>query len=124
MFEIPTLSLPIQWQLGTTKVANYLQKHMYMNTLWTSLIENEARFVYRFMRDYRFASLFENVALQSLKSFFQLKDQVDICLYLTEDTALRHAGLKPSQCTLSPISTHFIRLMNNFHQTNMRQYEQ
>ena len=56
----------------------------------------------------RFASLFEKVVSRSLKSFFQLKDQVNICINLKEATALHHsnelAGLKPSRCTLSPIS--------------------
>jgi hypothetical protein len=60
----------------------------------------------------RFAILFENVVLRSLKSFFQLKDQVNICIKFTGATALRHstklAGLKSSQCTFSPIPGHFI----------------
>ena len=42
------------------------------------------------MRD-RFALLFENVILWRLKSFFQLDDQVDIRLYLTEATVLYHS---------------------------------
>ena len=45
-------------------------------------------------------SLFENVVLGSLKSFFQLDFQVDISLYLTKATALHHSreldGLKLS----------------------------
>ena len=68
-------------------------KHMYMNTLWKSLVENEAHFVleyplYKSMRD-RLASLFENGIVQSLKPFFH---QVDIHLYLIEATALRHSN--------------------------------
>ena len=69
-----------------------------------NVVENEAHFVlecplYNSIRD-KFQSLFENVVLGSLKSFFQLDHQVDISLYLTEATALRHsrelAGLTPS----------------------------
>ena len=37
-----------------------------------------------------FPSLFDNVVPRSLKSFFQLHQQVDISLYLTEVTALKH----------------------------------
>ena len=40
----------------------------------------------------KFPSLFENVVLGSLKSFFQLDNQVDINLYLIEATALRHSS--------------------------------
>jgi hypothetical protein len=36
----------------------------------------------------KFTSLFENVVLGSLKPFFQLDHQVDISLFLKEDTAL------------------------------------
>ena len=36
-------------------------------------------------------SLFKNVILGSLKSFFNLDHQVDINLYLTEATSLRHS---------------------------------
>ena len=47
-----------------------------------------------------FPSIVENAVLWSLKSFFQSGHEVDIRLYLTEATALRHskelAGLKPS----------------------------
>ena len=58
------------------------------------IVENEAHFVlecplYNSIRD-KFQSLFENVVLGSLKSFFQLDHQVDISLYLMEATALRH----------------------------------
>ena len=56
--------------------------------------------IYNTKRD-KFPSLFENVVLEGLKSFFQLDHQVDISLYLTEvATALCHsrelAGLKPT----------------------------
>jgi hypothetical protein len=48
----------------------------------------------------KFPSIFENVVLESLKSFFQLDDQVNIRLYTTEATALCHSrkliGWKPS----------------------------
>ena len=48
----------------------------------------------------KFPSLFENVALGSLKCIFQLDHQVDITLYLMETTACRDAkelaSLKPS----------------------------
>ena len=106
-------------------MTNYLQKHMYMQTSWKSLVENKAHnFVLKYpvcksMSD-KFAPLFENVVLRSLKSFFQLKDQVDIRLYLTDSqaTTLHHSnellGLKPSRCIVSPISIHFISLLNNF----------
>ena len=56
----------------------------------------------------KFPSLIENVVLGSLKSFFQLDQQVDINHYLIEATVLRHSrelvGLKPSRCALNPIS--------------------
>ena len=46
------------------------------------------------------SSLYENVVLGSLKSFFHLDHQVDINLYLMEATTLRHSkelvGFKPS----------------------------
>jgi len=69
-----------------------------------NVVENEAHFVlecplYSSIRD-KFQSLFENIVLGSIKSFFQLDHQVDISLYLTEATALRHsrelASLTPS----------------------------
>jgi len=60
-------------------------------------VKSEAHFV---LECPKFPSLFESVVLESLESFFQLDHQVDISLYLTEVTALRHskkiAGLKPS----------------------------
>jgi hypothetical protein len=77
-------------------------------------VENEAHFVLEcplcnHVRD-KFPSLFENVVLENLKSFLQLNHQVDINLYLTKATALRHSrdlvDFKPSWCTFSPIS-HF-----------------
>ena len=56
----------------------------------------------------KFQTLFQKIILGSLKSFFQLDHQVEISLYLTEATALRHSwklgGLTPSWCTFSPIS--------------------
>ena len=63
--------------------------------------------------------LFGNVVLGSLKSFFQLDHQVDISLYLTEATALRHcrelANLKLLWCIFNPISLHgFMDFKINF----------
>jgi hypothetical protein len=46
--------------------------------------------LHNFIRD-KFALLFENVVLGSLESFFQLDQQFDISLYLTEAAALRHS---------------------------------
>ena len=53
-------------------------------------------------------SMFEDVVLGSLESFFHLHHQVDIKAYLMPDaTALHHskewADLKPTLCTFSPI---------------------
>ena len=45
---------------------------------------------YMILLEKKMPSLFGNVVLGSLKSFFQLDHQVDISLYLTEATALRH----------------------------------
>ena len=45
--------------------------------------------MYNPVRD-KFPSLFENVVPGSLKSFFQLDQQVNISLYLTEATAIHH----------------------------------
>ena len=39
-----------------------------------------------------FSSLFENVVVGNLKSFFQLDHQVDITLYFTEAAKLHHSG--------------------------------
>ena len=67
-------------------------------------VENETHFVlecslHKPIRD-KFPSLFENVVLGILKSFFQLDHQVDIRLYLTEVATIHHSrelvGLKPS----------------------------
>jgi hypothetical protein len=56
----------------------------------------------------KFPLLFQNVALGSLKSFFQLDHQMDFSLYLKEDTTLCHFkqldGLKRSLRTFIPIS--------------------
>jgi hypothetical protein len=74
-------------------------------------VENEAHYVlecplYDPIRD-KFPSLFENVVLGSLNSFFQLDHQGDISLYLKEATALlplwKISYLKPSLCTFNPI---------------------
>ena len=59
-------------------------------------VENGAHFVlecplYKPMR-VKFPTLFENVVLGSLKPFFQLGQQVDICLNLIETSVLRHSG--------------------------------
>ena len=53
-----------------------------------SALENETHFdlkspLYDPIRD-KFLSLFENIVLRNLKSFFQLDHQVDISLYLIE----------------------------------------
>ena len=75
-------------------------------------IENEARYVlecplYNPTRD-KFTSLFENEVLESLKSFFQSSQQVNVSLHLTKATALHQSGdltsLKPSWYTFSLIS--------------------
>ena len=63
-------------------------------TFASDAIENEARLVlecplYNPIKD-KFPSLFENVIIRSLKSFFQSDHQVDIHLYLTEATTLCH----------------------------------
>ena len=67
-------------------------------------IESEVQFMlecplYNPIRD-TFSSIFENVVLWSLKSFFQSNHQVGLCLYLMEATSLRHSrtlvDLKPS----------------------------
>ena len=44
--------------------------------------------IYNFVRD-KFQSLFENLILGSLQSFFQLDHQVDIGLYLMKATAFQ-----------------------------------
>ena len=68
-----------------------------------NVVENEAHFMleyplYKPIR-FKFPSLFENVILECLKSFFQLDHQVNISLCLMEVTALHHSrelvGLKP-----------------------------
>ena len=65
---------------------------------------NEAHFVlecppHNLVRD-KFPSLFKNVVLESLNSFFSLNHQIDIGFYLTKATTLRHfkelISLKPS----------------------------
>ena len=74
-------------------------------------VENEAQFVlectpYNPIGD-KFPSLFENVMLGCLESFFRFDHQVEITLCLMEATALHHfwesVGLKPSWSTFSPI---------------------
>ena len=60
-----------------------------------NVVENEAHLcrnipVHSINRD-RFPSLFENVVLRSLKSFFQIDHQVNISLCLMEATALHHS---------------------------------
>ena len=45
--------------------------------------------LYNFIKD-KWQSLFENVVLGNLKSFFQLDHQVDVSLYLTDAIALHH----------------------------------
>ena len=63
--------------------------------------------LYKPIRD-KFPSTFDNVVLRSLKSFFQLDQQVNISMYPTETSALRQskelAGWKPSWCTFKPTS--------------------
>lgn len=75
------------------------------------VVENMTHFVlecpYNVIGD-EFSSLFENIVWGSLKSFSRLHQQVDICIYLTESTALCQSrastSLKPSCCTLRPIT--------------------
>ena len=71
-------------------------------------VKNEAHCVlecppYNPIRDY-----FPSLVPRSLKFFFQLNQQDNISLYLTEAATLRHSrnltGLKPSSYTFSPIS--------------------
>ena len=69
-------------------------------TMFHSYICIEVEYpLHNLVRD-KFSSLFEDVILGSLKTFFQLDQQVDISLYLMEATTLRHsrelASLKPS----------------------------
>ena len=74
-------------------------------------IENEAHFVLEWPLSNpigdKFSSQFENVVPKDLK-FFQVDQQVNISLYLTEATTLHHSkeltSLKPSWSTFSPIS--------------------
>ena len=70
----------------------------------TDVVENEAHFLlecplYNSIRD-KFPSLSKKIIPGSLKSFFELDQQVNIRLYLTEATTLRHSrkltSLKPS----------------------------
>ena len=74
---------------ATENVPHFVLKCPYITPLETSL------------------SLFENVLLGSRKSFLQLDHQVDINLYLTKASALRHSralvGVKPPWCTFNPI---------------------
>ena len=75
------------------------------------VVENMTHFVlecpYNVIGD-EFSSLFENIVWGSLKSFSRLHQQVDICIYLTESTALCQSrastSLKPSCCTFRPIT--------------------
>ena len=68
-------------------------------------------------------SLFENVVLESLMSFFRLDQQLDISLYLTEATTLRRsknlASLKPSRRTSNSITLLLPGLLNQFHFISM-----
>ena len=97
-----TIDLPLKLDDGRLSLSLKILDHAIF-----ALIEIEAHFVlecplYNSIRD-EFPSLFENVVLGSLKSFFHLIHQVDIGLYLTEASALHHsrelAGLKPTRCT-------------------------
>ena len=45
--------------------------------------------LYNPIRD-KYSSIYENIVPRSLKSFFQLDQQVNISLYLTEATTLHH----------------------------------
>jgi hypothetical protein len=69
----------------------------------TDAVENGAHFVLEcplYNPIEKFPSIFENVILRSLKSFFQLDQFVDINFYLTHPTTLhgskKLADLKPS----------------------------
>ena len=59
------------------------------------VVENEAHFVLECPLDNssrkKFQSLFEHAVLESLKSFFQVDQQVNICHFLTKATALHHS---------------------------------
>lgn len=61
----------------------------------SSVIENEAHVVlkcllYNPVANMKFPSLFENVVLGSLKSFFQIDHQDDINIYFTKAKVLHH----------------------------------
>ena len=61
-----------------------------------NVVQNEAPFVlnialYNPIIYIYVLSLFENVVLGSLKSFFQLDHDIDICLYIPEVAALHHS---------------------------------
>ena len=86
-------------------------------------VENETHFVFKCplcnlleISFHHYLLLFENVVPGSLKSFFQLNLQVEICLYLTEATALHHSRelicLKPD---LLSIPLALPGLWNQFH---------
>jgi hypothetical protein len=71
-------------------------------------IINEAHFMLECpldnsIRD-KFPSLFENIVLESLKSYLQLDHQVDISLYLTEATILHHSRELISWCETIPLA--------------------
>ena len=69
-----------------------------------------------------FQSLFEKVVLGSFKSLFELDNQVEISVYLTEATALRHsqelAGLTSSWCQLIMLAFWLSKLKHQFHFMN------
>ena len=84
------------------------------------MVENEAHFVLEWPRfnpiKDKFSSLFENVVLGSLKSFFQLDQQLDISLYLTETTTFCNSrkltNLKQPDVLSIPLAFWLRRLWN------------
>ena len=79
----PRLAIEIeQW----TIIPNSSDTRLY-HFYYYYVIENEAHFMLKWLLHYpikdEFACLFEDIVLESLKSFFQLYHQVDISLYLT-----------------------------------------
>ena len=87
-----TTDLPLELDGGPQPL--FFRGNILCHFCCSNVFENEAHFEleclqYNSIRD-EFQSLFENVVLWSLKSFFQLDHDVNISLYLTEATPLRH----------------------------------
>ena len=112
-YTLSTVELPSK--SGNGRLSLSLETTRLCHFCFYNAIENDGHFVmecpiYNPIR-HKFPSLFENVVLGSLKSFFQLDYQVDISLYLSKATAPYHSrklvGLKPSWCTFNPIGLFF-----------------